>query len=120
QITDKIKNGLGFQSYNAVPPPTTLVYNTRRSPPPKTDLSYSGLEEFKQPQFESYGPKSYEKESKNASEDISNELKEYLDAHLVKDRVLDNKDCSVESPVMVEKKTVVHTIAKVKVVGPKQ
>ncbi|GJV06492.1 putative ribonuclease H-like domain-containing protein [Tanacetum coccineum] len=51
--------------------------------------------------------------SKNASEDIPNELKEYLDAPLL--RVSDNKDCSVESPVVVEKKTVVPTIAKVEV-----
>nr|GEZ67004.1 ribonuclease H-like domain-containing protein [Tanacetum cinerariifolium] len=49
QITDKRKKGLGFQSYNYVLPPATLVYNTRSCPPPKTDLSYSGLEEFKQP-----------------------------------------------------------------------
>nr|GEY67656.1 hypothetical protein [Tanacetum cinerariifolium] len=33
---------------------------------------------------------------------------------------VDNKDCSVESPVVVEKKTVVPTIAKVEVVRPKQ
>nr|GEV44079.1 hypothetical protein [Tanacetum cinerariifolium] len=85
----------------------------------ETDLSYSGLEEFKQPQFESYGPKSYEKESKNANEDIPNELKEYLDAPLVKDRMSDNKDCSVESPVVV-KKIDVPTIAKVEFVRPKQ
>nr|GEV12892.1 hypothetical protein [Tanacetum cinerariifolium] len=93
QITNKSKNGLGFQSYNVVPPLATLVYNTRRCPPPKTDLSYA---------------------------DIPNELKEYLDAPLVKDRVSDNKDCSVESPVVVEKKTDVPTIAKVEVVRPKQ
>nr|GFC84704.1 hypothetical protein [Tanacetum cinerariifolium] len=43
-----------------------------------------------------------------------------LDAPLVKDRVSDNKDCSVESPVVVEKKTIVPTIAKVEVVRPKQ
>nr|GEY57345.1 hypothetical protein [Tanacetum cinerariifolium] len=72
------------------------------------------------PQFESYGPKSCEIESKNASEDITNELKGYPDAPLVKDRVLDNKDYSVESLIVVEKKTVVPTIAKVKVVRPKQ
>nr|GEV29208.1 uncharacterized mitochondrial protein AtMg00810-like [Tanacetum cinerariifolium] len=41
------------------------------------------------------------------------EPKESPDAPLVKDRVSDNKDCSVESPVVVEKKTVVSTIAKV-------
>nr|GEX40501.1 hypothetical protein [Tanacetum cinerariifolium] len=87
QITNKRKNGLRLQSYNAIPPPATLVYNTRRCAPPKTDLSYSGLEEFKQPEFESYGPKSCEIKSKNAREDIPNELKEYPDALLVKDRL---------------------------------
>nr|GEY87552.1 hypothetical protein [Tanacetum cinerariifolium] len=61
-----------------------------------------------------------ETESKNASEDIPNELKEYPDAPLVKDRVLDNKDCSVESLVIVKKKTVVPTIAKVEFARPKQ
>nr|GEU35156.1 ribonuclease H-like domain-containing protein [Tanacetum cinerariifolium] len=120
QITDKSKNGLGFQSYNVVPPPATLVYNTRRCPPPKTNLSYSGLEEFKQPQFKSYGPKSCEKETKNSGEDIPNELKEYPNAPLVKDRVSDNKDCSVESLVVVEKKTDVPTISKVEFVRPKE
>nr|GFA29629.1 hypothetical protein [Tanacetum cinerariifolium] len=60
-----------------------------------------------------YGPKSCEIESKNASEDIPNELKGYPDAPLVKDRVSDSKDCFVESLVVVEKKIVVPTIAKV-------
>nr|GEY44642.1 hypothetical protein [Tanacetum cinerariifolium] len=78
-----------------------MVFNhIRRCPPPKTDLSYSILKEFKQFQFESYRPKSSEIESKNSSEDIPNELKEYHDAHLVKDMVSDNKDCSVESSVV--------------------
>nr|GFB25547.1 ribonuclease H-like domain-containing protein [Tanacetum cinerariifolium] len=35
-------------------------------------------------------------------------------------RVPNNKDCSVESPIVVEKKIFVRTIAKVKVVRPKQ
>nr|GEX11875.1 ribonuclease H-like domain-containing protein [Tanacetum cinerariifolium] len=60
------------------------------------------------------------KTSNSVSKDIPNELKEYSDALLVKDRVSDNKNFSVESPVVVEKKTVVPTIAKVKVVRPKQ
>nr|GEW09169.1 reverse transcriptase domain-containing protein [Tanacetum cinerariifolium] len=88
--------------------------------PPKIDLSYSGLEEFKQPEFESYGPKFCEIESKNASKNIPNELKESPDAPLVKDRASNNKDCSVKSPVVVEKKSVVPTIAKVEIVRPKQ
>ncbi|GJZ39515.1 hypothetical protein Tco_0586078 [Tanacetum coccineum] len=48
QITDRSKNGLG---YNVVPPPHPLIYNG----PTKIDLSYSGLDEFKEPKFKSYG-----------------------------------------------------------------
>ncbi|GKC68967.1 hypothetical protein Tco_1114850 [Tanacetum coccineum] len=50
QITDKCKKGLG---YSAVPPPHPLIYNR----PNKLDLSYSGLDEFKEPEFKGYGPK---------------------------------------------------------------
>nr|GEU86629.1 hypothetical protein [Tanacetum cinerariifolium] len=99
QITKKSKNGLGSQSYNVVPPPTTLVYNIGKYLPPKTDLSYSGLEKFKQTQFESYGPKSCEKESKNASENIPNEPKEYPGAPLVKDRVPKQQEKPVRKTV---------------------
>nr|GEW70867.1 hypothetical protein [Tanacetum cinerariifolium] len=102
-------------SYHVVPPSPTGLFS-----PPKIDLSYSILEEFKQPKFQSYGPKSCETESKHASKEILNELMESLDAPLVKDRVSDNKDCSVESPVVVEKKIVVRTDAKIEFVKAKQ
>nr|GEY58179.1 hypothetical protein [Tanacetum cinerariifolium] len=115
QITDNSKKGLGYESYHAVPPPPTGLFLSL-----KLDLSNSSLEEFKQPEFESYGPKSCEKESKNTSKCILNELKESPNAPLVKDKVLDNKDCSVESPVVVEKKTDAPTISIVEVVRPKQ
>nr|GEY71666.1 hypothetical protein [Tanacetum cinerariifolium] len=49
--------------------------------------------------------------------DIPNELKESPDAPLVKDRVSDNKDSSIESPVVVEKRTDIPTIAKVEFVS---
>ncbi|GJZ82836.1 putative ribonuclease H-like domain-containing protein [Tanacetum coccineum] len=64
QIPDKSKKSLGFVSYNVVPPPPTGLFS-----PPNLDLSNSGLEEFQQPEFEDYGPKT----SKNVSEDTSNE-----------------------------------------------
>ncbi|GJU88103.1 hypothetical protein Tco_1300526 [Tanacetum coccineum] len=64
QITDKSRKGVGFVSYNVVPPPPTGLFS-----PLNLDLSYSGLEEFQQPEFEGYGPKT----SKSVSEDISNE-----------------------------------------------
>nr|GEX31816.1 retrovirus-related Pol polyprotein from transposon TNT 1-94 [Tanacetum cinerariifolium] len=55
QITDNSKTGLGFASYNVVAPPLTGLFA-----PPTADLSNSGLEEFKQPEFEEYGPKASE------------------------------------------------------------
>ncbi|GKE78062.1 hypothetical protein Tco_1544182, partial [Tanacetum coccineum] len=51
--------------------------------PPNLDLSYSGLEEFQQPEFEGYVPKT----SKSVSEDISNEVMESPDAPLVEELV---------------------------------
>ncbi|GJY68170.1 putative ribonuclease H-like domain-containing protein [Tanacetum coccineum] len=53
------------------------------------DLSNSGLDEFQQPKFEGYGPKSI-------SEDISNEVRESPDALLVEDLV-----CSDDKPKAV-------------------
>ncbi|GKC28556.1 hypothetical protein Tco_1035850 [Tanacetum coccineum] len=55
-------DGAGFVTYNAVPPPTTLVNNTGRCAPPTVDLSYSGLVELKKPEFEGYRPKSIEEQ----------------------------------------------------------
>ncbi|GJT29033.1 hypothetical protein Tco_0909308 [Tanacetum coccineum] len=51
--------------------------------PPKFDLSNSGLEEFQQPEFEGYGPKT----SKSISKDISNEVRESPAALLVDELV---------------------------------
>ncbi|GJX66115.1 hypothetical protein Tco_0300458 [Tanacetum coccineum] len=56
QITEKSKKGLG---YSAVPPPHPLIYNR----PKKLDLSYSGLDEFKEPEFKAYGSKNSKQES---------------------------------------------------------
>ncbi|GKB09048.1 ribonuclease H-like domain-containing protein [Tanacetum coccineum] len=75
--------------------------------PTKVDLSNSGLEEFQQPEFEGYGPKT----SKSVSEDISNEVRESPDALLVKELVSDDK---------LEKKTIFPTVAKIEFVRPKQ
>ncbi|GKF35886.1 hypothetical protein Tco_0112644, partial [Tanacetum coccineum] len=50
RISDKCKKSLG---YNVVPPPHPLIYNK----PIKIDLSYSGLDEFKEPKFKGYAPK---------------------------------------------------------------
>ncbi|GJT37565.1 putative ribonuclease H-like domain-containing protein [Tanacetum coccineum] len=102
QILDKSRKGVGFVSYNAVPPPPTGLFS-----PPKFDLSNSGLEEFQQPEFEGYGLKT----SKSVSEDISNEVKESLDASLVEELVSDDK---------LEKKTIFSTVTKIEFIRPKQ
>ncbi|GJV74267.1 hypothetical protein Tco_1494262, partial [Tanacetum coccineum] len=74
QILDKSRKGLGFVSCNVVPPPLTGLFS-----PPNLNLSNSGLEEFQQPEFEGYGPKT----SKNVSKDTFNEVGESPDAPMV-------------------------------------
>ncbi|GJX45573.1 ribonuclease H-like domain-containing protein, partial [Tanacetum coccineum] len=102
QITDKSRKGVGFVSYNAVPLPHTGLFS-----PPSLDLSYTGLEEFQQPEFEGYGPKP----SNSVSKDISNEVRESSDAPLVEELVSDDK---------LEKKIIFSTVAKIEFVRPKQ
>ncbi|GKE77091.1 hypothetical protein Tco_1543211, partial [Tanacetum coccineum] len=95
QIPDKSRKGVGFVNYNVVSPPHTGLFS-----PPKLDLSNSGLEEFQQPEFEGYGPRT----SKIVSEDIPHEVSESFDAPLVEESVSNDK---------LEKKTVFPTIAKI-------
>ncbi|GJZ41054.1 ribonuclease H-like domain-containing protein, partial [Tanacetum coccineum] len=102
QIPDKSIKGLGFVSYNVVPPPPTGLFS-----PLNLDLSNSSLEEFQQPEFEGYGPKT----SKSVSEDTSNEIRESPDASLVEELVSNDK---------LEKKTVFPTVAKINFVRPQQ
>ncbi|GJZ08692.1 ribonuclease H-like domain-containing protein, partial [Tanacetum coccineum] len=86
QITDKSKKGLG---YNVVPPPHPLIYNG----PIKLDLSYSGLDEFKDPELKSYGSK-----DKQVSKDTSS---------------------FVESPLNVDKETIFLVDKKIEFVKHK-
>ncbi|GJX17113.1 hypothetical protein Tco_0217945 [Tanacetum coccineum] len=74
----------------------------------KLDLSYSGLDEFKEPEFKGYGPENSKKESNVVCENSSNETKKNSDAPLIEEWVSDNED-EVESPVVVKKKTVFPT-----------
>ncbi|GJX55876.1 putative ribonuclease H-like domain-containing protein [Tanacetum coccineum] len=75
--------------------------------PPTLNLFNFGLEEFQQPEFEGYGPKT----SKSVSEDISNKVRESTDAPLVEELVSDD---------MLEKKTIFPIVAKIEFVRPKQ
>ncbi|GJV84630.1 putative ribonuclease H-like domain-containing protein, partial [Tanacetum coccineum] len=72
QISDNSRKGVG---YNAVPPPPTGLFA-----PLIIDFSYSGLEEFQQPEFKGYGPKS-------VYVDTSNEVKKNPDTPLVEELV---------------------------------
>ncbi|GJT83216.1 ribonuclease H-like domain-containing protein [Tanacetum coccineum] len=76
QITDKSKKGFG---YCAVPPPHPLIYNR----PNKLDMSYSGLDEFKEPEFKGYGLENSKKESNIIKE--SDNSKENANKSLVKE-----------------------------------
>ncbi|GKC83701.1 ribonuclease H-like domain-containing protein, partial [Tanacetum coccineum] len=96
------RKGVGFVSYNVVLPPHTGLFS-----PPKFKLSNSGLEEFQQPKFEGYGPKT----SKSISKDISNDVRESSTAPLVEELVSDDK---------LEKKTAFPTVAKIEFVKAKQ
>nr|GEV28030.1 ribonuclease H-like domain-containing protein [Tanacetum cinerariifolium] len=86
QKTDNSKKGLG---YHVVPLPNPLIYNGAT----KLDLSYSGLNEFKEPKFKGYGPR-----DKQVSEDTSS---------------------FVESSLNVDKETAFSVDKKIEFVKPK-
>ncbi|GKA90112.1 hypothetical protein Tco_0811924 [Tanacetum coccineum] len=91
QITDKSKKGFG---YNDVPSPHPLILNR----PTPLDLSYSGLEEFKEPEVNEYGPRattSCDKESDNSKENTDDPLKQH--------QMTDTESSSFKSPLKIDK-----------------
>ncbi|GJZ88592.1 putative ribonuclease H-like domain-containing protein [Tanacetum coccineum] len=113
QITDKCKKGLG---YSAVPPPHPLIYNR----PNKLDLSYSGLDEFKEPEFKGYGPKDSEQESNVVCDKKSDNSKENSVESLVEEQVSQDKSSFVETSPNVDKETVFPVNKKVEFTKPKK
>ncbi|GJU37025.1 putative ribonuclease H-like domain-containing protein [Tanacetum coccineum] len=111
QITDKSKKGLG---YNVVPPPHPLIYNR----PKKLDLSYSGLDEFKDPEFKSYGSEDSKQESNIVCDKKSDDSKENSDDSLVKEQVSEDTSSFVESSLNVDKETI-FLDKKIEFVKPK-
>ncbi|GJU53438.1 putative ribonuclease H-like domain-containing protein [Tanacetum coccineum] len=75
QVTDKSKRGFG---YNAVPSPHPLILNR----PTPLDLSYSGLEEFQQPEINWYGPRNSSSKPTTVCNKESNNSKENIDDSL--------------------------------------
>nr|GEW48791.1 hypothetical protein [Tanacetum cinerariifolium] len=88
------KTGLGFTSYNAIAPPPTSLFA-----PLTIDLANSGLEEFKQPEFEGYGSKA----RKSVSVDTSNEIEKALDAPIIEDWVSDSNEDESEEMILNSK-----------------
>ncbi|GJU42588.1 putative ribonuclease H-like domain-containing protein [Tanacetum coccineum] len=96
QVTDKSKRGFG---YNAVPSPHPLILNR----PTPLDLSYSGLEEFKQPEVNEYGPRDSGLKPTNVCNRESNNSKENTDDSLTQQPKTVNETSSVVSPLKVDK-----------------
>ncbi|GKE26306.1 hypothetical protein Tco_1441690 [Tanacetum coccineum] len=107
QLVDNDKKGLG---YNVVPPPLTGLFA-----PPTIDLSHSGIEKFKEPEFVGYGVKV----DKIVSEKSFVEIKKTPDAPIIKDWVSDDEEQD-ESKPKSEKKTVIPIVKKIEFVKAKQ
>nr|GFB81780.1 hypothetical protein [Tanacetum cinerariifolium] len=103
QITDNSKKGLG---YYAVPPPHPLIYNG----PTKLDLSYYGLDkfkepEFKEPEFKGYGHRDSKLESNINHDKKSDDSKENSGDSFVKEQESEDTSSFVKSLLNVDKGT---------------
>ncbi|GJX29246.1 putative ribonuclease H-like domain-containing protein [Tanacetum coccineum] len=96
QVTDKSKKGFG---YNVVPSPHPLILNR----PTPLDLSYSGLEEFKQPEVNEYGTRDSSLKPTNVCDRESDNSKENTDDSLTQQPKTVTETSSVMSPLKVDK-----------------
>ncbi|GJV34277.1 ribonuclease H-like domain-containing protein [Tanacetum coccineum] len=107
QIVDNCKKGLGYEKYNAVPPPYTGNFM-----PPTPDLSFTGLDKFvNKPVVENSKVMSSEEEPKV--------VRKCDDAPIIEDWVSDSEEENV-SQTKTKKKIVKPSIAKIEFVKPKQ
>ncbi|GKA04271.1 putative ribonuclease H-like domain-containing protein [Tanacetum coccineum] len=96
QITNKSKKGVG---YHAVPSPHPLILNR----PTPLDLSYSGLEEFKEPEVNEYGPRDSSLKPTIDCDKESDNSKENTDDSLEQHQITDTETSSVKSSLKVNK-----------------
>ncbi|GKB41592.1 putative ribonuclease H-like domain-containing protein [Tanacetum coccineum] len=96
EINDKSKKGFG---YNAVPSPHPLILNR----PTTLDLSYSGLEEFKEPEVNEYGPRDSSLKPTTGCDKESDNSKENTDDSLEQHQITDTETSSVKSSLKVDK-----------------
>ncbi|GKF49905.1 hypothetical protein Tco_0143156, partial [Tanacetum coccineum] len=107
QIVDNYKKGLGYENYNAVPPPYT-----RNFMPPTPNLCFIGLGEFaNKPIVENSKAKS--------DEEVPKEVRKCNDALIIEDWVSNSEEENV-SQTKTKKKTVKPSIAKIEFVKPKK
>ncbi|GJW55061.1 putative ribonuclease H-like domain-containing protein [Tanacetum coccineum] len=98
-LGDNCKKGLGYENYNAVPPPYTENFM-----PPTPDFSFTYLDEFvNKPVVKNYKASSSKEESK--------EVRKYDDAPSIEEWVLDDEEEDVSQP-KTEKKTVRPSFVK--------
>ncbi|GKC63227.1 hypothetical protein Tco_1095825 [Tanacetum coccineum] len=107
EIVDNCKKGLGYENYNAVPPPYTGNFI-----PPTPDLSFTGLDEFV------YEPV-VENSNALSSEEEPNVVRKCDDAPSIKEWVSDDEEEDVSQP-KIKKKTVRPSIVKKEFVKHKQ
>ncbi|GJV18664.1 ribonuclease H-like domain-containing protein [Tanacetum coccineum] len=96
QITNNSKKGFG---YNDVPSPHPLILNR----PTPLDLTYSGLEEFKEPEVNEYGPRNSSLKPTIGCDKESNNSKENTDDSLEQHQKTDTETSSVKSSLKVDK-----------------
>ncbi|GJT06459.1 ribonuclease H-like domain-containing protein [Tanacetum coccineum] len=107
QIVDNCKKGLGYENYNAVPPPYTGNFM-----PPTPNLSFTGLDEFaNESVVENYKAMSSEEEPKV--------VRKHDDAPVIEEWVSDDEEEDVSQPKN-EKKTVRPSIVQKEFVKSKQ
>nr|GEW36617.1 hypothetical protein [Tanacetum cinerariifolium] len=106
KIANDFKKGLGYENYNAVPPPYTGNFM-----PPIPDLSFIGINKFVNKHVvENYKAKSTEEEPRV--------VKKNDDAPIIKEQVLDDEEKDVSQPKI--EKMVRPSIAKIEIVKSKQ
>ncbi|GJZ19946.1 ribonuclease H-like domain-containing protein, partial [Tanacetum coccineum] len=84
---------------NVVPSPHPLILNR----PTPLDLSYSGLEEFKEPKVNEYGPRDSSLKPITGCDKESDNSKENTDDSLEQHQMTDTETRSFESPLKVDK-----------------
>ncbi|GKF33948.1 hypothetical protein Tco_0107148, partial [Tanacetum coccineum] len=85
----------------------------------KLDLSYSGLDEFKEPEFKGYGPENSKQESKVVCEKESKNYKENSDESLAEEEITHDKSSFVESLPNVDKENLFPANKNVEFTKPK-